>query len=736
MGIVAEKVQAALSAAIRNWITAVYAALAAADDGQVLTADGAGGSDWETPTAGMPLVNPATAGNLVTLATGGTLTDAGYAADPAATPGSVVRRGSSGEGQFAINSPGPSVQSAITATAAGATGRAISLLVDEKAIFIEATQDDAIAIEGWRGSEKRFDIEVDDGVHRFYGLSADDNRDAQRTEIGAAASSDLTAHTSATGAGVHGAGATGAALLATATQDAARSAIGAAVGEPSINSIDANYTLAMTDSGNVVASTAATPIAITVPTNSAVSFNVGTVIVLQQHGAGQVAIAGAPGVTVYSLGNAGATAGQYAASVLRKIGTDNWLLAHDLGNFAPTAITGLKMWFDAGRITGLNDGDTIATWSDASGNGRHATSAAGPTYKANIINGLPVARFNGSNQYLATTTTPSLAQPNTVFVVGKLSNAWTGDGAMFDSTTALGQFFEIYPLDTKAYQMYAGFGVNSATTKTSKAFRIFEVTFAGASSSVIVDGATVVTGNSGSSGIAGLRIGSRGNNSKWLNGDIAEIMVFNANVSSSNRALIRAYLYQKYARGLRLVCDGDSLCYGTGSTGGQSFPVQAAALLGRTAVNVGIPGKNITSVRDETSTLVYGGVQNDVAVFFVGTDDMGSGIDAAVLWPILLTAIQRYIAAGYSKLVVCTLPDSQTPTNPTDYETQRQTFNTYIRSNAAATGYVVADLAADSRIGDVGDANNTNYFDADKVHMNNAGYAIVAEIVVDAINNI
>lgn len=277
--------------------------------------------------------------------------------------------------------------------------------------------------------------------------------------------------------------------------------------------------------------------------------------------------------------------------------------------------------------------------------------------------------------------------------------------------------------------MYADSAINSSTRRTTSAYRLYEAVFNGASSSLVADGQTQATGNPGAGGFAGVRIGSRGNGTKFLNGDIAEILVYSGTLTTAQTNLIRSYLNSKYMSAAnRIIADGDSLTYGTGSTGGLTFPAQLATLTGRTAVNVAIPGKTMTSIRDETATLPYGGLTNDIMVLYVGTADLGSGAPASTIGPVLLTAAQRYVAAGL-QLVICTLADSQAPTNPADYETQRQTFNAYIRSNATATGYLVADLAADSRIGDVGDANNLTYFNADKVHMTNAGYAVVAEIV-------
>lgn len=79
--------------------------------------------------------------------------------------------------------------------------------------------------------------------------------------------------------------------------------------------------------------------------------------------------------------------------------------------WTPAAAPGLKLWLDAADISTLAqnsdgstpvtaDNDPIGYWADKSGNGNHATQAttsAKPTYKTNIQNGQPVARFDSGD---------------------------------------------------------------------------------------------------------------------------------------------------------------------------------------------------------------------------------------------------------------------------------------------------------------------------------------------------
>ena len=62
----------------------------------------------------------------------------------------------------------------------------------------------------------------------------------------------------------------------------------------------------------------------------------------------------------------------------------------------PIPASNPSWWLEADSITGLSDNDTIETWPDLSvneWNATQATSGLRPTYKTNIVNGLPVVRF-------------------------------------------------------------------------------------------------------------------------------------------------------------------------------------------------------------------------------------------------------------------------------------------------------------------------------------------------------
>ena len=103
------------------------------------------------------------------------------------------------------------------------------------------------------------------------------------------------------------------------------------------------------------------------------------------------------------------------------------------GAFSPRSISGLQLWLRADTISGLNDADSVTTWSDESGNGRDATEATNrPTYETNEINSLPIVKFNGVNDLLTVSHNADLNAGSgfAVFVVVKSLAGAANSGVM------------------------------------------------------------------------------------------------------------------------------------------------------------------------------------------------------------------------------------------------------------------------------------------------------------------
>lgn len=91
----------------------------------------------------------------------------------------------------------------------------------------------------------------------------------------------------------------------------------------------ANYTLVMSDAGQVIEMNSASVLTLTVPANASVAFPVGTVVEVCQLGTGQVTVAAAAGVTIRTSSSL-TTRTQYSCASIRKRATDEWVLSGDL----------------------------------------------------------------------------------------------------------------------------------------------------------------------------------------------------------------------------------------------------------------------------------------------------------------------------------------------------------------------------------------------------------------------
>lgn len=93
--------------------------------------------------------------------------------------------------------------------------------------------------------------------------------------------------------------------------------------------INANYSLELSDAGKVIIGDSTSSITISIPSNSSISFNIGTVIYFFQKNNGQIIFSPATEVSLYtSLGTKTRT--QYSVAFLIKIASDEWVLGGDL----------------------------------------------------------------------------------------------------------------------------------------------------------------------------------------------------------------------------------------------------------------------------------------------------------------------------------------------------------------------------------------------------------------------
>jgi hypothetical protein len=233
--------------------------------------------------------------------------------------------------------------------------------------------------------------------------------------------------------------------------------------------------------------------------------------------------------------------------------------------FSPADISGLELWLKADAITGLADGAAVASWLDSSGNARHAVQATGalkPLYKVNIINGLPVVRFNSD---ILSTPTIDLTGTNAVTLFAVFTAAAGSDDIVVefsDNYNSVTDGFILYRATAGDAVVAAAIGNIASSQWTTAA----GVTTTPACVSAVYNKSLPITQevrawvngvlggsevfyaeNTNNFGNRALHLGSRLGGSAPLDGDLAEIILYSSALSDANRQAVEAYLIAKYA---------------------------------------------------------------------------------------------------------------------------------------------------------------------------------------------
>ncbi len=203
----------------------------------------------------------------------------------------------------------------------------------------------------------------------------------------------------------------------------------------------------------------------------------------------------------------------------------------------PDQITGLKLWLKADAITGLNDGDAISSWVDSSGLSNNATQATGtkqPLYKTNIINGQPVVRFDGTDDFLGFTSVTTI---RTMFFVVKWTGAYNdyapllGHPTLFNVVGGAGD--DLFEPTATSTNVLNGTGYLNGVT-TSPSSMVKPTTMSILSFKTIGNvSAQYVTNDRNAAG-------------RVWRGDFAEIIIYDSALSDTDRGAVETYLAAKY----------------------------------------------------------------------------------------------------------------------------------------------------------------------------------------------
>ncbi len=228
-----------------------------------------------------------------------------------------------------------------------------------------------------------------------------------------------------------------------------------------------------------------------------------------------------------------------------------------------TITSGLIARWEADAITGLSDGDPVATWPDTSGAGRNATQSSGtlkPLFKTNIFGTAPAVRFDGSNDVM--TFTPTSIPSWTMFIAWRVITGKIYSGAVsWRAASQAGFIFQ--DIDGSA----AGWRPNFLVTNTSnvevltkwgdsiygspgpalpqKGVHMHRWNPSGSAHHRKKNGGAI--GSYGSDGYTGWPTAAEiGHCYDYVNADIGAILVYDNALSDGDAGTVEAYLNAKF----------------------------------------------------------------------------------------------------------------------------------------------------------------------------------------------
>ena len=217
----------------------------------------------------------------------------------------------------------------------------------------------------------------------------------------------------------------------------------------------------------------------------------------------------------------------------------------------PAGLNNLALWLDASDENSITHAtNAISQWNDKSGNNKHATQSTAdnkPTLTSSVLNGKSIISFDGSNDYL-TASSLNISQPYSIFAVAKTIGG-AGRDYVFDGVTDNNKrsLVALKGNNSGKVESWAGSWGNSNINTPSNYFTLSSV-FNSSSGLIGIDGTVVSNLNTSTRNLSGgIRIGANYlANGDFLAGDIAEFLIVDAAVSTSDRQAIEGYLAHKW----------------------------------------------------------------------------------------------------------------------------------------------------------------------------------------------
>lgn len=379
---------------------------------------------------------------------------------------------------------------------------------------------------------------------------------------------------------------------------------------------------------------------------------------------------------IYSLSNLITTQSQHDISVPQKYfwkvvaygicGDSSVSNIYTFTLFDANSITGMQLWLMGDSIDSLNN--LVTLWKDQSGNSNDVVQS-NPSFQPSYINSVysiynkPALRFNGSSSFLSNTNPTGLMlnSGGSVFIVSKSSdNAGNIISKIDDITPSYGWSAGLGWWSSNYEGNFfvngaGGFAINpTGTAIATDTFNIYEIIHSTSTGTSAYKNTKLkfngpYKGINSNSGTLLIAKGIAPNTNNYFSGDIAEIILFNNALSTTDRKTVENYIHNKYAPPVNLGPDiwSSSFCdtvlhaskrftnylWNTGATSdsivvnsGGSYWVSVTDIFGFHSSDTVIVHKPIVTTHSDTichgdSTTLHSGLTTPYSVLWTHNGD-------------------------------------------------------------------------------------------------------------------
>lgn len=226
--------------------------------------------------------------------------------------------------------------------------------------------------------------------------------------------------------------------------------------------------------------------------------------------------------------------------------------------------SGLQLWLraDTGVTT---SGSSVTSWADQSVNAHTASqgiSGSQPTLVNNALNGNPVVRFDGSDDFMSIPDHASLDlgtgdfslfavfghanNVNGTYPYGLLYGKFDGSSPFAGATV----FLDLFGDGVVTFRTSSAFHLNSAGGFDDLKARVWEFARAGTTLSERINAQTHASGTTPAINLDNADsafIGGQGVGIQPFKGDLAELLLYNTSLSATDRQDINEYFFAKYS---------------------------------------------------------------------------------------------------------------------------------------------------------------------------------------------